>query len=660
MNETDYRYDSDTYLDNFFEYEQGTAEPIVRGRMKANINFWKLIQAPDNIIDIIDSGYKLPLYSTPPPAEFNNNKSAINHSQFVEEAISDLLDKGLVSECARKPDIINPLSVSLHSSGKKRLILDLRYINHYIWKEKIKFEDSSLALQYFQKGFFMFNFDLKSGYHHIDIFDSHKKFLSFSWCMNGKVRYFSFQVLPFGLSSAPYIFTKCLKPLVKFWREKGIFMVLYLDDGWGIAPTFDDCSRISQQVKEDLLRAGLVPNSEKSVWEPTQSIVWLGLNWDTQFGVLKVIPRRISSIIKCIQEIIRGLPRCTARKLARFVGKVISLKAVVGNLVQLKTRFSSMMICEKCSHWDKQFQVTSSSLIIDELMFWLRNVERLNKKLLFEYSIPNVFFYTDASHSGCGAWSKELKFNYSWSTSEVSKSSTWRELKAITLAVEAFVPKLEGRCVKVFTDNQAVPSVITKGSMKPDLQSLSIGLHEFCSQKNIDLQVQWIARAFNQEADALSREVDGDDWGVTDAFFRYIDGIWGPHTVDRFADNMNTKIARFNSKYWCVSSEQVDAFSRSWKDENNWLVPPITLVVQVLKHVRSSQCMGTLIVPYWPSAPFWPILFSKHSCLSSIVINSMRFNNPQGVYVEGRNKRAIFGTPQFVSPVLCVRLDGKR
>ena len=48
----------------------------------------------------------------------------------------------------------------------------------------------------------MFSFDLKSGYHNVDIFAEHKKFLAFAWkFIDGSVRYFIFSVLPFGLSS---------------------------------------------------------------------------------------------------------------------------------------------------------------------------------------------------------------------------------------------------------------------------------------------------------------------------------------------------------------------------------------------------------------------------------------------------------------------------
>ena len=87
---------------------------------------------------------------------------------------------------------------------------------------------------------FLFSFDLKLGYHHIDIFPEHRKFLTFSWSFeDGSLRYFMFSVLPFGLSSAPYIFTKILRPLVKKWRGEGKSVLLFLDDGLGTAQPFN-------------------------------------------------------------------------------------------------------------------------------------------------------------------------------------------------------------------------------------------------------------------------------------------------------------------------------------------------------------------------------------------------------------------------------------
>ena len=62
------------------------------------------------------------------------------------------------------PHVVNPLSVSVQSGGKKKLILDLRHANKNIWKEKFKFEDIRNACVYLPFDHFMFKFDLKSGY----------------------------------------------------------------------------------------------------------------------------------------------------------------------------------------------------------------------------------------------------------------------------------------------------------------------------------------------------------------------------------------------------------------------------------------------------------------------------------------------------------------
>ena len=54
-------------------------------------------------------------------------------------------------------------------------------------------------------------------------------------------------------------------------------------------------------------------------------------------------------------------------------------------------------------------------------------------------------------------------------------------------------------------------------------------------RNGIDLLVDWIPSSLNENDDAISRIVDFDDWGVSFEFFRLVDSIWGPHSVDRFA-----------------------------------------------------------------------------------------------------------------------------
>jgi hypothetical protein len=67
----------------------------------------------------------------------------------------------------------------------------------------------------FDVGDFIFSYDLISAYHHIEIFEEHQQYLGFVWFFEGKIRYFVFAVLPFGISIAGYIFQRFWEKLSK-------------------------------------------------------------------------------------------------------------------------------------------------------------------------------------------------------------------------------------------------------------------------------------------------------------------------------------------------------------------------------------------------------------------------------------------------------------
>ena len=115
----------------------------------------------------------------------------------------------------------------------------------------------------------------------------------------------------------------------------------------------------------------------------------------------------------------------------------------------------------------------------------------------------------------------------------------------------------------------------------------------------------------NEMADYFSR--------IIDKLFGMLDELWGPHTIDRFANTDNTQIERFNSRFWCPGLAAVDAFTMNWNAENNWLCPPMSLVLHVLKYALGCKAQGTLIVPLWRSAPYWPLLCPDGSNLVEFV-----------------------------------------
>ena len=150
------------------------------GRLKGSIEKWKEVTDDLFITGVIQDGYKLPLKSYPPSKMLRNNKSARNDMKFVQEEVQRLLSKGIVTEVSHMPHVVNPLTVAYSKSGKPRLVLDCHHINQYLHLFKFKYEDIKVAELMFRKGFFLFTFDLKSAYHHIDIFTGHRQYLGFS------------------------------------------------------------------------------------------------------------------------------------------------------------------------------------------------------------------------------------------------------------------------------------------------------------------------------------------------------------------------------------------------------------------------------------------------------------------------------------------------
>ena len=93
--------------------------------------------------------------------------------------------------------------------------------------------------------------------------------------------------------------------------------------------------------------------------------------------------------------------------------------------------------------------------------------------------------------------------------------------------------------------------------------------------------------------------------------------------MDRFSNFLNSKLPRFNSRYWNPGSEDIDCFVLNRKGENNYVCPPISLIPRVILHMKNFLAVGTLIVPLWLSAPLWPMLTVDGIPFKDFVISFM-------------------------------------
>ena len=199
--------------------------------------------------------------------------------------------------------------------------------------------------------------------------------------------------------------------------------------------------------------------------------------------------------------------------------------------------------------------------------------------------------------------------------------------------------------------------IVRVGSMIEELQELALDIFLFASGHNIRLDLTWIPRDQNSEADRFNKVADIDDYSVHDDVFIHLDRLWGPHSIDRFASSYNAKLPRFNSRFLQSGTETIDAFSQDWSCDNNWIVPPTTVVGKVLSHMRECKAVGTLIVPMRKSSYFWSLLCNDGVHLNSFVKHWLCLPKRPDLFVAGRAKNKLFGTKAFKSPCLALRID---
>lgn len=164
---------------------------------KIIINFGKKIGAFGNILKLIKTGYHIPI--------------AVTHRGFIWKIISQLNRDFILFQ-----KVLKTWSNRPQTNTKRTQRTTYLFFN--ILRKIVKF-------------------DLKSGLHHINICKECQTILWFQW----KRECYWLTVLPFGLSKAPYVLTKCFRALVKYGRSNNIEIVLYLDDGQALAESFEKC-----------------------------------------------------------------------------------------------------------------------------------------------------------------------------------------------------------------------------------------------------------------------------------------------------------------------------------------------------------------------------------------------------------------------------------
>ena len=133
-----------------------------------------------------------------------------NQSLVVEEEVQKLLVKGAIRRVGPCPDqYISRIFLVLKKDGSFR---PLRPLNRFLMAAHFKMENLAMMRDLLREGDWIASIDLKDVYLSVTVWEEHRKYLRFSWMG-------TLQCLPFGLCSAPRVFTKLLKPMLAELRH---------------------------------------------------------------------------------------------------------------------------------------------------------------------------------------------------------------------------------------------------------------------------------------------------------------------------------------------------------------------------------------------------------------------------------------------------------
>jgi len=185
---------------------------------------------------------------------------------------------------------------------------------------------------------------------------------------------------------------------------------------------------------------------------------------------------------------------------------------------------------------------------------------------------------------------------------------------------ESLQDKIEGQHLLLRTDNITTMYYVNgQGGPHKHLNKVAKLIFWAVKECNASLKALHLPGDLNTRADELSRLNPATEWSLDPQAFNHLETRWGPHTVDRFATDKNHLLPRYNSRFYDPKAEATDAMLQSWTRENNFVNPPFRMISQILNKIHQEQCDATLIIPLWPSAPWFPLLLrlaSDYFCVN--------------------------------------------
>ena len=476
------------------------------------------------------------------PYEVENYHSADcnNNKYFMDDMILEDIRFGKISQVDVKPTCIHAYgAVPKKDTSELRPITDCSRpygisVNDFIMYPSLKYNTVDSAMRLMSPNSYFALVDIRKAYRAVPVFPDHRRLLGLKWSMGvpldpTKYKYYHENVLCFGLSCAPGIFTRLSNAIVRMMARKGFNQIVnYLDDFLIIGESLNECSLALQTLLHLLIKLGFDISWHKIVG-PAKEITFLGIILDSVGMEARLPMSKLNKLRECL-EIFSVKQKCRKKDLQRLAGLMAHCSTVVKG-----GRCFSRRIIDLVNSVKRQNHFIRLNVQFHKDVHWWINFSELfngKAKIVDNVSMPISTFQTDASFLGFGSyfdgdwfagnWHNSLSSNVSFSglshhvelsnvPTELHKNINFLELYPVLLAARRWGPQWVNKRVVVYTDNTQTKCFVNSGTCK-NMYAMEWlrELFWLSAKYNFHLSSRYLKGRDNVIADLLSRVSNGD------------------------------------------------------------------------------------------------------------------------------------------------------
>lgn len=580
------------------------------GRLQHALHSWRQLTSDPWILETVQ-GYRLELTGTPQQAHEPLPRGVTaEQKELLRNECQVMQEKGAIQPVHEREDqFVSSVFVIPKKDGRQRPVIDLRQLNDYLTYRHFKMEGLHSVCDLLRPGDFLTKVDLKDAYYAVPIAQDQLHLLRFR--MDRQL--FEFTCLPFGLSSAPRVFTKLLKPVVATLRRMGIRLVIYIDDMLIMARSREESQAHTHTVLDLLLRLGFAINWAKCCLGPRTQLEFLGVLVNSVTMEFALPEEKVRSIQRQCRELLRE-SSTTVRALASLIGK---MNATVAAVLPAPLYYRRLQHLKNRALWSSTGRrVYSQTVTLDvdaqrDLEWWTHQLASWNGRPVTATS-PDLVIQSDASNEGWGAQCSGIRTGGRWLSQERALHINAKELLAAFLALKCFAVNQRRATVCLQMDNRAAVAYVNRrgGTASRQLLSIARQLWEWCLERRLTAQAEHLPGALNTTADFESRHFqDSSDWQLNPRVFHQIQRVFRRSNCDLFASRTNSQLQHYVS--WRPDPEAggTDAFTQNWEELKAYAFPPFCLIGRCLAKLERQRVRSlVLITPLWPAQPWYPRL----------------------------------------------------